>query len=67
LTFPQGKHIHKHRRKTHIPGNSSADAPKRTQSPVSKFADLQVEFLLHRSMQSVNIRVPERKKYLLLV
>ena len=40
------------------PGYSSAEDPKRTQSPVSKLADLQVEFLRQSSMQSVSMRVP---------
>ena len=43
------------------PGYSSAEEPKRTQSPVSKFADLQVAFLLQSSMQSVSMRVPGRE------
>ena len=46
-----------------LPGNSSAEAPKRTQRPVSKFAALQEIFLLQRSMQSVNINVPEKKTF----
>ncbi len=40
------------------PGSSSAEAPKRTQRPVSKFAALQDVFRRQRSMQSVNIKVP---------
>jgi hypothetical protein len=44
-----------------LPGSSSAEAPKRTQRPVSKFAALQDVFRRQRSMQSVNIKVP--KKY----
>ena len=44
-----------------LPGNSSAEAPKRTQRPVSKLAALQEIFLLQRSMQSVNINVPEKE------
>ena len=44
--------------KSFLPGKSAADEPNKTQSPVSKFADLQVEFLRHNSMQSVNMSVP---------
>ena len=44
--------------KIYIPGKSWADEPNKTQSPVSKLADLQVAFRLHNSIQSVNIKVP---------